>query len=456
MNHDNHLSRRALLGRSATVAGAVLAGSALSACGTGGSGGSGGGKPTLQVMIDGTDTEFGKLMAQFESANDCKVVVSKFDKVKLNASIAAGNPPDLVRTNGASEMPNLIARGLVENLDPYLAKSTVFKADDLDPIVGVYRFDGKQQGKGSLYGFPSDYSQDCMLWFNKELFDRAKVPHLKPTDTLSYDDVLDLGKRLTVRKGGKVDVYGFDPAWNFVNQGHLMQMIAQQGGSLWNDDFTKADFTTPEARKAIQWYLDWGKARVGTGPLDPTSDWQGPIYDSGRIAIQSYGYWFGAIINSADAGAKRAELAAASGFVPAPQMGSTRVDSCMTGSGAWIPKQAAHKELAFKFLEFWRGGAPGVEHFEAGGGLPALKHMRSLLPRTTAFDKDHYDVQMENLKNFSILQFSPYADYTAVEGAITTNVEAAIKGQASLDSAIRKLQTAMDDIVQQGKQQLGA
>ena len=453
--HRRSLSRRTFLGTSATAVGTALAGGALSACGAGSSGGRGG-KPTLQVMIDSVDTEVGKLMAQFESANDCKVVVSKFDKVKLNAAIAAGNPPDLVRTNGASEMPNLIARGLVENLDPYFAKSKVFRADDLDPIVGVYRFDGKRQGKGSLYGFPSDYSQDAMLWYNKELFDKAKVPHLSATETLGYDDLLDLGKRLTVRKGGKVDVYGFDPVWNFVNQAHLMQMIAQQGGSLWNDDFTKADFTTPEARKAIEWYVNWGKARVGTGPLDPTSDWQGPVYGAGRMAIVSYGYWFGAWINSPDAGANHAELAAASGFVPAPQMGSTRVDACMTATGAWIPKKAAHKELAFKFLEFWRGGAPAEAHFKAGGGLPALKHFRPLLPHTTAFDKENYKVQMDNLKNLTVLRFSPYADYTAVEGALTTNLEAAMKGQTGVDSAIRKLQTAMDGIVQQGKQQLGA
>ncbi|MPY55986.1 extracellular solute-binding protein [Streptomyces spongiae] len=453
---QHHLSRRSLLGRSAAAVGGVaLGGSALSACGTGGSGG-GGSHPTLQVMYDGIDTELGKQLAAFERANDCKVVVSKFDQVKLNAAIAAGNPPDLVRTSGASEMPNLIARGLVENLDPYFAKSTVFKAADLDPIVGVYRFDGKRQGKGSVYGFPSDFSQDAMLWFNKELFDKAKVSHLKPTDSLTYDDLLDLGKRLTVRKGGKVDVFGFDPVWNFVNQAHLMQMIAQQGGSLWNDDFTKADFTTPEARRALQWYVDWGKARVGSGPLDPISDWQGPVYGAGRIAVVSYGYWFGAWINGGDAGAKGAEIAAASGFVPAPQMGSTRVDACMTATGAWIPKKAAHKELAFKFLEFWRGGAPAEAHFKAGGGLPALKHFRTLLPKSTAFDADHYQTQMKNLKNLSVLQFSPYANYTAVEGAITTNVEAAMKGQTSLDSAIRGLQTAVDAVVQQGKQQLGA
>ncbi|MCH5676614.1 extracellular solute-binding protein [Streptomyces gilvus] len=450
---SKNISRRGFLGTSAVIGAGVVGAGTLTACGGSGSGSSS--HPTLHVMYDSLDSELGSSIKEFEAKNDCTVVISKFDQLKLNSSIVAGNPPDLVRCVGASEIPNLIARGLAENLDPYFAKSTVFKASDFDPVVDIYRYDGKQQGKGSLYGFPSDYGQDAMLWYNKELFDKAKISYLSETEPTDYDELLDLGKRLTVRKNGKVQVYGLDPVWNFVNQAHLMQMIEQQGGALWNDDFTKADFTTPEARRALQWYVDWGKARVGTGPLDPVTDWQGPIYDAGRIAIISYGYWFGAEIAGADAGANAAKLAANSGFVPAPQMGKTRVDACMTGTGAWIPKKAANKELAFKFLEFWRGGAPAAKHFKAGGGLPALKHFRSDLPQSTAAEKDHYKVQMDNTKHLTILRFSPYASYSAVESAITTNVESVIKGKSSLDSAIRTLQSAMTDIVTQGRKQVG-
>ncbi|HLG75770.1 MAG TPA: extracellular solute-binding protein, partial [Ktedonobacteraceae bacterium] len=224
------VSRRTFLSKSAlTVGSLTTAGLLLDACGSTASTNTGTGHRTLNVMYDSADTLIGKqLLSQFEQENNCTVSVTKFDQIRLNASLASGSPPDIVRSAGASEMPNLIARGLAENLDPYFAKSTVFKADDLDPVTGVYRFDGKKQGQGPIYGLPIDFSQDAMIWYNKALFDKAGVPHLSETDPISYDDLLTLGKKLTTRNGDKIQVYGLDATWNFVNQAHLIQMVAQQ------------------------------------------------------------------------------------------------------------------------------------------------------------------------------------------------------------------------------------
>jgi multiple sugar transport system substrate-binding protein len=458
---QHQLSRRAFLGRTgAAAAGLAFGGGALAACSSSSSSKSAGGKTVLNVMIDNVDTDqaFAPALKAFQAANDCVVKVSKFDQVKLNAALAAGSPPDLVRTSGAAEMPNIIARGLAENLDPYFAKSQYFKADDLDPIIGVYKFDGKTQGKGSIYGIPSDYSQDAMIWYRKDLLDAAGIAHPSTTDPMSYDEYLAIGKQLTKRSGGKTQVYGFDPVWGFDNQAHLMQMIAQQGGSLWSDDFTKADFTTPEARKALQWYIDWGKARTGPGPLDQESNWEGPLYDADRIAIVSYGYWFSAEILGQDAGANSAKLQQVSVFAPAPQFGSTRVDACMNGSGAWIPAKAANKDLAFKFLEAWRGsGTDGAKaHFAQGGGLPLCISNRQYLPRSSPFTSASYATQMDNLKHLSVLKFSPYAAGSAMEAALTTALTGAVQNGASLDSTVASLQAAVNGIIDSGKAQLGA
>jgi multiple sugar transport system substrate-binding protein len=411
-------------------------------------------------MIDNLNIEPGitTLLAAWEKAHHCTVSVSKFDQVKLNAALAAGTPPDLVRTTGASEMPNIIARGLALNLDKYFATSTAFKAADLDPVIGVYKFNGKAQGTGSIYGIPSDYSQDNMLWYRKSLLDAAKITQPSSTTPISYDELLTIGKAVTKRQSGKTTVFGMDPTWNFVNQAHLMQMIAQQGGSLWSSDFTAADFTTPEARKALQWYVDWGTARTGIGPLDPESSWEGPLYDANRVSVVTYGYWFNAEIIGPDAGSNGTKLQEDSGFAPAPQMGSTRVDACFTGSGAWIPAKAPNPSLAFKFLEFWRGAGSqaAINHFKAGGGLPLCKSLRQYLPQTTPVDKVIYNTAIGNLANFSVLRFSPYASGAAMEAAITTNIEPVMKGQTSLAAAITTLQSAVNAIITTGKAELGA
>jgi multiple sugar transport system substrate-binding protein len=444
------MKRRTFLSRSLATAGTLTsAGVLLDACGSSTPGSSG--PVNLNIMIDGIDTTIGAAqVSAFEKAHNCKILVAKFDQVRLNASIAAGSPPDLVRTEGASEMPNLIARGLVESLDSYLQKSTLLKIDDLDPVVGVYKFDGKSQGKGPIYGLPANYSQDSMTWYNKKLFDKANIPYLSETEPATLDQLVEIGKKLTVTTGGKIQTYGFDPVWNFVNQGRIMEMMAQQGGAtLWNADFTKADFTQPEARKALQWFVDWAQARVGISPLDTTSDWDGPIYSAERMGVVSYGYWFNGWINQTPG------LIDHSGFAPTAQIGTTRVEACRTGSGSWIPKKAKNKDLAFQFLEFWLGGPPAVTLAKGGNGFPILKSQRSLLPQTTSAEVSIFKVAEGSLPYFKILQFSPYADKAAMEAAITTAIEPVMKGQVSLDAGIATLQQKVDTIVTQGRSQIG-
>ncbi|HLZ56357.1 MAG TPA: extracellular solute-binding protein [Ktedonosporobacter sp.] len=464
------MNRRTFLTRSALAVGTVSGSSALlAACGPGASsGGTATTAPsapvTLNVMqrhvqsLVGSPSLSKENVIAFEKANNCKINWLEFDQVKLNASLVAGDAPDLVRIEGAAaSIPYIAARGLAEPLDDYFAKATYAKTDDLADITKVYRYDGKQQGQGPIYGMPFDYSQDGMLWYNKKLFDQAKVPYLSDSDPITYDQLLAMGKQLTTSQGGKIKVFGVDPCYgDVVFHAQLMQMIAQQGYSLWNSDFTKADFTTPAAKKALQWFVDWGQAHVGPGPLDPNPEsWDGPLYQENRLAIVEYGYWFNGQV-TLDANAKPTpDFAAQQGFAPAPQMGTTRVDACRSATGMWIPKKAKNKELAFKFLDFWYAGPQSQMHFKTGQGLPPLKSQLALLPQD-GINKTFYDVQQKNLANLSVLSFSPYVTAAAMDSVLTTNLNNAIKGQMALNDAIAAMQKQVADLIQQGRDQVGS
>ncbi len=388
----------------------------------------------------------------FEQQNpSIKIKQLEYDPVRLRAMMSSGQPPDFIRTQGAPEIVNIAARGLALNLDPYFANSKVLKVSDLQAINDVYRWDGKAQGQGPRYGKAKDWSQDNMFWYNKKLFDQAGVKYPSATEPMSYDDLLALGKKLTVRKNGKVLVYGLDAEYGFVMQGRIIQMLAQSGKSLWNSDYTQCDFTSPEVVKILKWYVDWAQAHVGPSPLDPEKDWTGPLFLANRVAIAMYGYWFQGMITSDTHG-----MLKHAGFAPSPQWGSKRISACMTGTGAWIPATTPNKQAAWKFFEYFMAQKPALDRAQSGWGNPAVKDLVKDMPQGTPQQKGFLSTQQNELKYLGILRYSPYVSHDAMETAIDKNLRPVFKGQIKLEDAAKQLQTDVNKLLRLGKQQVGS
>jgi multiple sugar transport system substrate-binding protein len=378
-----------------------------------------------------------------------KINMLQYDASRLNAMLAAGQPPDIVRIDAAAALPNVAARGLALDLTPYFQKSSVLKDDNILPINDVYRWDGKQQGQGPRYGLVKDWSQDVMLWYNKKLFDQAKVPYPDSNKPLTYDELLDLSKRVTVRQGDKIQIYGLSPQWGWNTQGHILQLLAQQGGTLFSSDYTKVDFTTPEAVKIFQWYVDWAQAHVGPSPLEGANIDDSQLFLSDRLAMTTWGYWFGGYIRTVPGLIDRV------GFAVTPQFGSTPVSACLGATGCYIPKSAKNIDAAWKFFEFFEGGQPANDRAKSGWGMPPLKSQLSLLPQDTSTAKMIYQVQEQSLPSTTVLKFSPYISNDAMESAIQQAIVPVMKKQASLSQAVAQLTDTVNLLLQQGKSQIG-
>jgi multiple sugar transport system substrate-binding protein len=446
------MSRRSFLTRSAlTLGAAASANTLLAACGSSTS--TSGGTTTLTVMY--TSSEFtSAYISEFEKLNPgIKINFVALDQTHLTAMLASGNPPDFVEGTGVTDLPNLAARGLALNLDPYLAKSTVLKKSDLQPINDVWRFDGKVEGQGSYYGIVKDYSQDSTIWFNKKLFDQAKVPYPSETEPLTYDQVLEIGRKLTVRQGGKTQVFGFDALWAnpSVTSPSLMQMIQQQGSTLFSMDLTTADFTAPEALKALQWYVDYAQAHVGSSPLDPNPDgWDGPLFLADRVAITYAGFWFGGEIATDTHG-----LADHVGFAPALQMGSQRLSSCFGAVGSWIPAASKNPDAAWKVMEYFHGGKPAQDRAQGGWGLPALASLVSEVPRSKPYQAQAFQTQQQEAPYFGLLHMSPYITVDALFASVSKYLQQAMNGQLTVAAAARQMTDDVNAQLQRGKQQVG-
>ncbi|WP_019063400.1 extracellular solute-binding protein [Streptomyces prunicolor] len=435
------MSRRRFLTTSTGIAAAATAGGLLSGCAGSVSSGGSGGKTTLTIMASGTELGTPAEIKAAEKALGMKLKMVKYDLTRLTAMLTSGNAPDLVRAEG-SDAPYLASHSVAQDLDDRFAKSTVLKVGDLDPVNDIWRWDGKQQGSGPRYGMAKDWSQSYMLWYNTALFDKADEPYPSDTQPLTYDKLLDVGKRLT-QSGKKSKVYGLGMAGNFET---FMILTTEAGGQLFNEDYSAVDFTTSEARSALSWYLELAKSGAAPTIANPDPNgWDWPTFDAGRMAISTSGYWFGGMVVTDK------KIAATARLAPAPQFGSKRISTGYTGTGLWMPKAGKNKDAAWEAMEYFLGGAPAKKRAESGAGLPALKSLRSLLPKSEGFQKQAYAVQEKELSYFEVLPFTPYVRKDAVDAVINQVMPAAIKGSVPVSKLADQLNEGINKQLANGK-----
>ncbi|WMT40093.1 extracellular solute-binding protein [Paenibacillus sp. D2_2] len=136
-------------------------------------------KNEKQVVIRHTmyDTEFtSELVAEFEKTHpNIKVEIVSADYNKLMAMMAAGNGPDIIRTNSVTELPGFVLKGMAMDLTENFQASKVFDMEDFLPVVNQFKYDlaSGKHGEGAIYGFPKDWSPDYTIYYNKKLFEEA-------------------------------------------------------------------------------------------------------------------------------------------------------------------------------------------------------------------------------------------------------------------------------------------
>lgn len=441
------MDRRRFLGLSA--GGAAAGAAALSGCAMQVSTGVSGPGETVTVMVNSGDI-LPEQVQQAKKALGIKIALVRYDITKLIAMLTSGSPPDLVRGVGAVDLPFFAARDVAENLDPYFARSSVLKAADLDPVNDLWRFDGRTQGKGPRYGMAKDFSQDSMYWYNTAAFDKGGADYPPETDPVTYEEWLETAKSLVQRKSGQTTVFG--GSYQGLQRITLFTtMTASAGGSLFSDDFSRVDFTTPEARKSLAWYIDYCKTKTGPSLIQPDPNgWDGPTYQAGRMAMSNSGYWLGGMIYPDE------KLATVSRLAPAPMFaGGERISACQGGTGLWMPRGAKNKDAAWRVFEWFFGEEPAKARAAGGWGIPTLKSLRSLMPAQEDYQKRVLKVQENELKHFSVVSFTPYSTAAAIDALFNQIAPAAMNGQISVDTLAGRLNSAINEQLKRGKEQVG-
>ena len=283
----------------AAVSVAAVAAAALTGC-SGGTGSSGGDSGALTFMFRGSDAEkaaYTAAIEQFEKDHDVdvKIIMTTADEysTKLKAAIAGKQIPDVFYIDPGS-VQAYVRSGIIRDIT-----DTVESTVDLDNVwdfgVDSYRYDGKTMGKGAVYAMPKDVGP-FSFGYNKTMFEKAGIPLPDADKPYTWDEFVDVAKKLTqdTDGDGKLDQWGtgLNVVWN------LPAFVWSNGADWLNADRTKVTVDTPEFAEALQFFADlqnvdgvtpssteaatldtyqrWMKGEIGFFPVGP---WDVPTYE---------------------------------------------------------------------------------------------------------------------------------------------------------------------------------
>lgn len=360
-----------------------------------------------------------------------KVDVSDWDSywTKLNTLIAGGTPPDVF----AMDAPLFLDwqnRGALLNLQPYIDKTPGFLDGFYPQTLAAYKTaDG-------YYGLPRDF-QTVVLFYNKDMFDAAKVAY--PTADWTYDDLLAAAKKLTLdtNNDGKTDQFGF---WTDTWDMELLwsEAIWANGGEIISPDHTKTLIGEGGALDAWKYIDSLYKAGVMPTPT-AAGEFGGDLFQSKMAAMTTIGHW--AVPGYVQAGLNF-------NVVPMPKGPAGRATS-VNSAGFVVAKDSKHPDAAFEFIKFALSEAGQKRLAELGFAIPVLKSMA---------ESDAYLKQPGNLDQKVFLDSVAFAHmkpvfkgYDEWSSAVGDGLTPVWDGEAELDATLAEVVKSADEVLAKNK-----
>ncbi|MCL5046516.1 MAG: extracellular solute-binding protein [Actinobacteria bacterium] len=320
-------------------------------------------QPPAKVKIDvlswwevKPDSPLDKMKKAFEAKNpniEINYILSPADGYydKLLTQIAGGQVPDVAMLAQDQFMP-FAEKGALMNLDKYIKPE--YKSDLYPAVLKTITY------KGSIYAVPRDTTANVMF-YNKKLFDEAKVPY--PKEGWTWDDFLAAAKALT-----KVDASGKPIQWGYhfaTYPDGFYDWLLQNNGGFVSEDGTKSVMGSKETIEAIQFLYDLRFKYKVAPTAAQAKEFGGSSaspFQAGKVAMYSGGA-------SRALGFTERKLDYDVAPLPKGKRAASRVFTNL-----WvIPKGAKNVEAAWKFLEFFGGKEGQAMAQELNIGQSALK-----------------------------------------------------------------------------------
>lgn len=358
---------------------------------------------------------------EFESQNpnikvDIETIAFGDYFTQMQTRVAAGNAPDAYELN-YENFVSYAKKGVLQDLAPLFGG---FDPSALnEKALSAFAADGVQ------YGLPASFS-NVLLFYNKDLFDRANVAY--PTNDWTWKEMDDAAVK--IRALGE-DIFGvFQPVqfWEFY------KTVQQNGGSLFNDDMTKFTFNTPQNVETLQHLAD----RLITTNTMPTQaqlsgvgDWD--LFKAGRLGMIITGVWaFPDFVANVEFP-----------WDVAVEPGNVNKATHFFSNGLVISKDSKQKEAAFKWIQFMSASKEAAQiRVDANWELPAVTDTQVLEAFLQATPPDNRQAVFDSLNYLVtppvIEQFAEMTDIVGIH--LAAAAEGAKSPQQALDDAQKELE----------------
>jgi arabinogalactan oligomer/maltooligosaccharide transport system substrate-binding protein len=359
---------------------------------------------------------FEKVIGMFEKSSGAKgmkvnALAIPYDAYadKISAAVPRGKGPDLF-IYAQDRLGGWIEAGkTVEPIDFFIDKPTRERL--LPGMLDAMTY------KGGVYGLPINYKSTTLI-YNKDL---VKTP---PKTT---DEMVKLAKSLTNAQSGR---YGL-AYWytNFYFHSALMNAF---GGSVFDKD-GKLNVDSPATVASLNQMMTWYK-KDGILPTEPSEALIASMFNEGKAAMVINGPWFVGDID------KKINY----GLAVLPMVDAVKkpMRPWLTIEGAYVAASSGKKEAAYELAKYLTS--------EEAGLVLALEGRQLHTNKAVYNDKRvSGDVVLkafrDQLDSAEAMPNRP--EMTMVWSPATTAMNKIVKGNASVEAALKEASGAMQDSI---------
>ncbi|HVO42152.1 MAG TPA: sugar ABC transporter substrate-binding protein, partial [Aggregatilineales bacterium] len=221
------------------------------------------------------------IIAGFKKDNpdlDVKVQTAAFNDyfTVLQTDLSGGTGPDVFELN-YENFVSYASKNTLLDLGTQTSADKSWDASIYYPrALSIFQQDGKQ------YGLPESFST-VLLFYNKDLFDAAKVDYPKPDWT--WDDAIAAAEKITDKSKG---IWGlFSPVQFY----EFFKKAAQGDCKFFNDAKTESLLNSPECVAVLDKMLSFTKLGIMPTDADLGGVADDALFKSGKLAMWVNGIW---------------------------------------------------------------------------------------------------------------------------------------------------------------------
>ncbi len=399
--------------------------------------------------IDGVNQDLDVIFADFYAEHPNVEIVLEEGGSTMMAKIAANDAPDIIRVSAATDIPTFANKNIIMPLDDMLAKSDLFDKDDIFPLaLKAFTYDGKDFGKGSIYGLPKDWSPDFM-WANAAMFEEAGVPVPTFEDPMTYSELSKAVAKLSKKNGSEITAFGL----NDITGGkpyRIELMLNLMGKSMWSKDFKKVNFDDKDVRAAFKYIYDMEKNGYTPSEINPIDGAGLADFPAGKIGIFNSSLWAGG--GFAKNEARTVDIEDMVVCPPAVADGTKKIVTSGSPTGAVIYANTENPELVFDCWEFIHLGKPVEMRAAKGMNLPVKKSVAANVKVDDEFVMKNFEFATKLAEECDsiIIRSNPYISNSGISGIITKYYVPMLNGRYTFDEAMDLMASELQILIDEG------